>query len=135
MNDADASEFEPMSWLLVFHRRCTTPVLNRLVIGEFKHVSAAGWIEAAESWVFYDPSLNRTQILVMPDRTGTVAYSSIAVGNAVLRMPVLARRGSARLGFWCVPAIKHLVGLRSGALRPDALWRDCLANGAEIVSQ
>lgn len=135
MNGAAASEFEPLSWLLVFHRRCTIPIVNRLVIGEFKHVSAVGWVDAAQCWLFYDPTFTRTQILTIPDHLGAAAYCSVAVGNAVLRMPVQERRGTARLGFWCVPAIKHLIGLRSGALRPDALWRDCLANGAEIVSQ
>lgn len=32
---------------------------------------------------------------------------------------------------FCVPVIKRLVGLRSGALRPDSLWRHCLEHGGE----
>ena len=49
MNINDPSAFEPLSWLLVFHRRCATPIVNRLVWGEFKHVSAVGWVEASRS--------------------------------------------------------------------------------------
>ena len=135
MDGARVSDYEPSSWLLVFHTKCRTPWVNRLVIGRYKHVSAVGWVANAQSWVFYDPTLQRTQILVLPDQLGIETYARLAVGNAVLQMPVLERRGSARLGFWCVPAIKHLVGLRSGALRPDVLWRDCLANGAKEICQ
>lgn len=134
MNEAQASDYEPSAWLLIFHRECRTPWVNRLVPGRFKHVSAVGWCALADCWVIYDPTLQRTQILVLPDKLGPLAYARMAVGNSVLQMPVLEQRASGRLGFWCVPAIKHLVGLRSGALRPVTLWRDCLANGAKVIS-
>src|ERR1700738_1141353 len=42
-----------------------------------------------------------------------------------------AETGFSELGFWCTIAMKHLVGLRSRALRPDRLWHDCIAAGGK----
>jgi hypothetical protein len=38
-----------------------------------------------------------------------------------------------RLGFWCVPAMAHLLGLRGFMFRPNALYRACLAQGGAVV--
>jgi hypothetical protein len=46
------------------------------------------------------------------------------------RMP-MPRRLAPQLGFWCTIAMKHLVGIRSRALRPDRLWQDCIAAGGK----
>ena len=133
VDHVQASDFEPTSWLVIFHRRCGTEWVNRLP-GRFKHVSAIGWVNGANCWVYYDPTIHRTQVMVLPDEIGIATYARIAAPNAVLKVPVRERIGAGRVGFWCVPAIKHLLGLRSGALLPDRLWKDCLANGGEIVS-
>jgi hypothetical protein len=46
------------------------------------------------------------------------------------RLPVPKRSGP-QPGFWCTLAMKHLVGISTGALRPDRLWRDCIAAGGK----
>ena len=41
----------------------------------------------------------------------------------------------ARFGFYCVPAIKHLLGLKCVALTPDGLYRAVIKAGGTIVGQ
>lgn len=129
--------FEPTAWLLIFHISTGKPWLDRLIPGFFKHVSAVGWVSDAQVWIAYDVSWRRTSLKLLPDEEGTRFYALAQRGNGVLKVAVnLELRGSAmfRAGFWCVPAMKHLVGSRSGALRPDRLWRDLVASGAEVFS-
>jgi hypothetical protein len=47
---------------------------------------------------------------------------------AMPRLPI-PKRVAPHAGFWCTLAMKHLVGIRTGAWRPDRLWRDSIAAG------
>src|SRR5262249_17905099 len=49
---------------------------------------------------------------------------------AMPRLPV-PKRTAPHAGFWCTLAMKHLVGIRTGALRPDRLWGDSIAAGGQ----
>lgn len=135
-SDRDWS-LEPETWLLAFHTRTTSRLVGWLAWGRFKHVLAFGYIRRIRAWVFFEPALGRTRLFVAPD--GPVADSMIAEaisGASVLSIrPAAATRASWPVFGWCVPAVAHLIGLRSGALRPDALWRDCLRAGAQSVLQ
>jgi hypothetical protein len=42
---------------------------------------------------------------------------------------------SSRLGFYCVPAVKQLLGLSCVAVTPDGLYRHLINNGGEIIGQ
>ncbi|MDB5937588.1 MAG: hypothetical protein JWQ01_4932 [Massilia sp.] len=128
---------EPTQWNVVFHPTAATPWMNRVPIGRFKHVSAFAYLAGIKGWLVYDVQLDGTRLVVLPD----IPESMDVIGRLTDGCDIISmRRGDAgstgwRLGFWCVPAIKHLIGLRSGALRPDALRRDCLRNGGEIVHE
>lgn len=128
---------EPTAWLLLFSTATGKPWLDRLLPGRFKHVSAAGWVSEAKVWIFYDVSWLRTSLKVLDADAGDARFAVRQRGHGVLKVWVEPEiRGAAmmRAGFWCVPAIKHLIGSRSGALRPDRLWRDLVAANAEIIS-
>lgn len=126
---------EPRQWTVVFDRRAATWWMNKAPIGKYKHVRAFGYVPEAKAWIFYDVSLDRTTIRMACDQDAmTLMGEWLAKADAIL-MPVVDRGfPPPRLGFWCVPAIKHLIGLRSGALRPQRLWDDCLRAGGEIVA-
>jgi hypothetical protein len=51
----------------------------------------------------------------------------------LVAMPPLPipKRVAPHAGFWCTLAMKHLVGIRAAALRPDRLWRVSLAAGGK----
>lgn len=126
---------EPETWSVVFHRRPANWFFNLIAMGHFKHVTAVAWVPAARVWIVYDVGFRRTRIIVLPDNDEAKAeIGHHLVGNAVV---TLKRRDDAlpimRLGLFCTTAVKHLIGLRSSALRPDGLFHDCLRNGGTVV--
>lgn len=127
---------EPREWLVLFHTT-STPWVDFLVPGKFKHVSALGYVPATETWVSYSYECARTRIsLVRGGEDFDRWFAAAAHDAAVLRVPsppFNEARWRPRLGLTCVSAVKHLLGLRSGALLPDGLWRHLAASGAEIV--
>jgi hypothetical protein len=123
---------EITTWLLAF----TTWIPNRwsrwLIPGKFKHVSMFAWSPAARVWLIVDPSYGQTKITVLPD--GQDALDRIARftdGCAVLKIDAKEPKPVFRLRpLLCTTVARHLIGLPTGALWPDALWRDCIAAGA-----
>lgn len=126
------------SWLVAFtdDPRSPRPWWDRLFCRPgFRHVEAWGWDADADRWVIYSVFTGETCVTVLPD--GPVADATIggicAVSSHVLRFepPAEPERGPMiRLGFWCVPAVAHLLGVRSRALVPFQLYRDLLRRGA-----
>lgn len=126
---------EPAMWFLIFETKAQARWLRWLALGRFKHVSALGWVPDQRLWVHYDVSLGRTRISVLPDCPGAVDHIATLRADSVMVavMTLGDRTRVARLGFWCVPAIAHLVGLAGILWRPDALYRASLAQGGSIV--
>lgn len=125
---------EPQRWTLVFHRSAQNWVFSLIALGHFKHVSAFAWLPELKVWLVYDVTFRRTRLVVLPDTQESKSLiCDVIRGNALVSMTV---RHDAfpimRLGLFCTTAIKHLIGLRSGALRPDALFRLCVAEGGEL---
>lgn len=127
-------EGEPIRWTLCFDE-VPRHWLGRLVPGRFKHVRAFGFVPVQDIWIFYDVTLKGTVLRAARDHSATAdrLLSAWAANSAMVSIKPLAQRERFPGGFWCVTAIKHLIGLRSGALRPDVLFRDCQAHGAEIL--
>ncbi|MCC7047195.1 MAG: hypothetical protein IT562_10820 [Alphaproteobacteria bacterium] len=130
----DDQAAEPQYWTLVFNRTTTHRWARMLACGRYKHVSAYAFLPAFRQWLFFDVHPHRTQIIVASDGRAALALIAERSQDADL-MRIRVQNGRSvlggRVGFYCVPAVKHLIGLRSGALRPDALWRDCLKAGGE----
>lgn len=125
----------PRQWIIVFDRKAATWWINWLPLGKYKHVRAFGYVPEAKAFIFYDVAFDRTMIAIACDQAATALIREWLTDADAISMPARAAGLPApRIGFWCVQAIKHLIGLRSGALRPSALWRDCLRQGGEIVA-
>jgi hypothetical protein len=126
---------EPQRWILCFSQTCATPWLNRLPVGRFKHVRAFGCVPALNTWLFYDPALDRSSMTIARGESARILMANWLRVSEAIEMPMVKRNSMVpRIGGWCVPAIKHLVGIRGGALRPDALWRECLRQGGEVIA-
>jgi hypothetical protein len=125
---------QPARWVLAFRRTTESRLVRWLACGRFKHVSAFGYVAEVDHWVFLDWRLAALDVIVA---RGTAAehYLNHYTRDADLlgMQPRQTGRGF-RFGFWCVPAIRHLIGIKGSALRPDGLWRDCIRQGAEILS-
>jgi hypothetical protein len=126
---------EPERWVLVFQRESKVWWVRLLACGRYKHVAAYAYLPGFKAWLIYDVNMVRTSIVVVPDGDEALGYLYELTRDADLM--AVKREGIAitatpwRIGFWCVPAVAHLIGLRSGALRPDRLWRDCLRAGGQ----
>ena len=123
---------EPDYWNVVFHP--SEAILPRLVLGRFQHVSAFTYIPGFSGWILYDVQWGGVRIAMFSKVAHLVAYTR---GCTVVKF---ARRYDhmplyTRLGFYCVPAIKHLIGLSCVAVSPDGLYRAVIANGGEVISE
>lgn len=124
---------EITTWLVAFYKEGSRPWM-RFIPGRFKHVSAFAWSPRALCWVWYDFGFTHTSIMILPGGTGSQELLGLLmVGSSILKVQATVPRAGPRLGLWCVVAIKHLLGLRCGAVTPAGLWKHCVRNGAEIV--
>lgn len=139
-NDLNArlalAECEPKEWFVVFHEASDRWWVNLLAWGRFKHVSVFGKVERTGAWIFHDLHADRTHMMVVGDWEADIAIAYYDQCGPIVRFPRLLSDASgfvARPGFWCVPAVAHIIGLRTCALRPDALYRQVLAKGGELI--
>ena len=122
----------PPNWFVAFYDGGQRYWWSGLCREGFRHVAAFGYCADQAAWLLYDVTTARTLIRVLtpsqmdawvgrlPDNRRIVAFEATEEpGDPVLRV-----------GFWCTPAVAHLVGARSRALRPEAFYRDLLAQGA-----
>ena len=98
----------------------------------FRHVAAFAHDAQAGVWILYDVTLNRTIIRALSSDQMDAWVDALPAHRLILKFeaPDEPPEPGLRLGFWCAPAIAHVVGVRSRALRPEALCRDLLAQGA-----
>lgn len=125
---------EARRWTVVFHRKAENRFFAAIALGEFKHVSALAWIPELSQWWVYDVGFRRTRLKVLEE--GTTAQGiigAIVKGNAMVTIDV-ADDGLPwfRFGMFCTTAVSHLLGLRCGALRPDALFRHLRDKGGVV---
>lgn len=122
---------EPTEWFVVFHTKVSRRWVEILAFGRFKHVSAFAYCPGFRAWLHYDVQLSGTRIRLLTQATAGAMFARFLEAGEIVKIV----RGTARpawrsyLGFYCVTAVKHLLGLRCGALRPDALHRHILRHG------
>lgn len=128
---------EITTWFVAFYERATTPWINWLVPGRFKHVAVFGYSVRARTWVFIDPNMLCMRVVLLPDGAASeTMLGQFTEGAAVLKVEAV-RDGRDRLrpAFCCAAVVAHMLGMSRGALLPVSLWRDCLRNGAQIVHE
>src|SRR5262249_51355995 len=123
------------NWILVFCKNPGRWWVRLLAWGRYHHVKAIAHLPRMRSWLIYDVKFNGTRMMLAhEDDPGTNVFLRDYLDTTdTLAMPLLLmpKRSFPQLGFWCTIAIKHLVGIRSRALRPDRLWQDCVAAGGK----
>jgi hypothetical protein len=129
-----AALIEP-NWILLFSRKRGRWWVRLLACGRYHHVKAIAYLPAMRAWVFYDVKFNGTRLMLAhEDDSGTRAFLRDYLDScdliAMPRLPI-PKRVAPHAGFWCTLAMKHLVGVRAAALRPDRLWRVSLAVGGK----
>lgn len=133
MREIPASGIEVARWTVVFHRKADNWLFSLIALGHFKHVSALAWIPELGQWWVYDVGFRRTSLKVLVDGENAQAtIAAIVSGNATVTIDLQDELPWFRLGLFCTTAVSHLIGLRSSALRPDALYRHLVAKGGAI---
>ena len=134
MREIPAYGIEAKRWTVVFHRKSEHLLFRLLAMGRFKHVSAFAWIPELGIWTIYDVGFRRTRLIHLADgQHAHAVIAALAVGNVLVTVD--AREDSLplmRAGLFCTTAIKHLIGARSSALRPDSLYRHLVAQGGVV---
>jgi len=122
---------EPTYWNVVFHPSETR--LARILLGRFQHVSAFTYVPGVAAWIMYDCQWGGIRIALIPKVNVLVAYTRDCT---VIKFDRRYQRFalSSRFGFYCVPAIKQLLGLSCVAVFPDGLYRHLIKNGGELIS-
>lgn len=124
-------------WLVIFHRRSRWWV-EALCPGPWKHVSLVGFVPEAKAWIVLSWELGRMRTGILPDADFEGWIGGWAgEGAGVLRVAgpdFDLGPWRPRFGFFCTSMVCHVLGLRRGALWPDALWRILVRDGAEIAS-
>jgi hypothetical protein len=123
------------NWILLFSKKPGRWWVRLLACGRYHHVKALAYLPAMRAWLLYDVRFNATRLmLAREDDPGTPAllhdYLESCDLVAMPRLPV-PKRVAPQAGFWCTLAMRHLVGIRAAALRPDRLWRASLAAGGK----
>lgn len=97
-----------------------------------QHVLAFGYSVHAERWLVYDVTKGRTWVRAYTPEVFPDWLAALPDNRRIVKIePVSESTPPAwRFGFWCVPAVAHLIGVRSRALRPAAFYRDLLRLGA-----
>src|SRR5215469_339744 len=122
---------EPSYWNVVFHPSGTR--LERLILGRFRHVSAFTYIPGVAAWIMIDCQWGGVRVMFIPRIAALVAYTR---GCTVIKADRVYQPFAiwSRFGFYCVPAIKQLLGLSCVAATPDALYRHLIKHGGELIS-
>ncbi len=98
----------------------------------FRHVCAFAYDAEHAVWLLYDVTMTRTHIRAQSSEQMDAWCARLPANRTIVRFasPPEPEPPAFRLGFWCAPAVAHLVGVASRALRPEALYRDLVAQGA-----
>lgn len=126
---------EPDRWNVLFHEKAKSRVLSWMAFGRFKHVSAFAYYAGFKCWLLYDARWSGLSLTLIEDesfktiiRDYTENCTWVVFERTRAPLPIYAR-----LGLYCVPAIKHLLSLRSCALRPDALYAHLMRHGGTVI--
>lgn len=135
MAGATLDDFAPKEWNVIFYRSSPSRLVRLLAVGTFKHVSALGYVSGTDMWVHVNVSMGRMTVNVFPNSMLDRIMGPLTLNTDVLifepEKSDLKLR--VRAGWWCVPTVAQLLGIRSCALRPDRLYRQCLNHGAQII--
>lgn len=124
----------PKLWWVCFVGMKKLTPWDWLLSPGYRHAFLLGYLPDAQMWLRYEVLFHRTEIsLVSGDIAGRLLSLAMTEGG-VLSWPAgewQRPTWGLRFGLWCVPAIKHVLGVRCVALTPEALHDWLLRNGGK----
>jgi hypothetical protein len=122
----------PPHWYVAFYNDGQRYWWSGLCRDGFRHVAAFGYCADQAAWLLYDVTTRRTLIRMLTPSQMDAWVEALPDNRRIVAFEPTEEPADPafRLGFWCTPAVAHLVGARSRALRPEAFYRDLIAQGA-----
>lgn len=132
MNEDRGPVGMPPNWFVAFYNDDQRYWWSWMCRDGFRHVAAFGYCAARDVWLSYDVTMTRTIVQALTRDELIAGIAALPANRTIVAFQPKAEPSEPanRLGFWCTPAVAHLVGVPSRALRPEALYRDLLAHGA-----
>ena len=126
---------EPHYWNVVFHPSRSR--IARFILGRFQHVSAMTYLPGFRAWLVYDVQWSGARLGVFSHGPALQVFIGLTSDCTLVKFDrQYGHLGlSSRLGFYCVPAIKHLLGLSCVAVTPDQLYRHLIKHGGTILNE
>lgn len=121
-------------WLVFFGETKGSYWWTRLFKPGFRHVCAAAYYADRRHWVYFDPTRPGISIRLFTDDEWSGPFSTLLTSCKVVRFKGQYSRRSSPPSWFCVGAIKALLGIESRALTPYQLYRDLLRQGGEEAS-
>ena len=123
----------PSEWFVVFKTKSKLRWVNWLP-GRFKRCLCFAFVREMQCWVFVEYAvMSGSMVALLPDANADRWLGEVCRDAVVVKVRAgMVQKGLCR-GLWPVPLTGHVIGLKSRALLPDRLFRDCLAQGGEIV--
>lgn len=121
-------------WIVIFAEPTGPAWWARFLRPGFRHCYAVSWYADQERWVEFNPARPGTSIhLWKAEEFPARLTQMFGEATAILRVASRAERGNAPALAFCTGELKALLGIRSFALTPYALYGDLIARGAEVV--
>jgi hypothetical protein len=123
----------PELWNVCFSGVKRNRWLDRFLKPGFRHVFLVGFVTEFGHWLLYEVLFHYSVVaIVSGDYAAGLLTIAMREGDVLTVRPEfhVKRRWQHALGFWCVPAIRHVLGLRCVAITPFGLHRYLLARGA-----
>lgn len=134
-----AHKAQPRVWQVCFAKRTRTWWVDRFLPDGFRHVYLIGYVPEFGLWLLFDPLNDATGISIlskeMAGRYLTLAMTEGAVLNFPARTVIPRVRFWHRLDFWCVPAVRHVLGLGCVATTPRGLHDYLVSLGAQPLTE
>jgi hypothetical protein len=130
--------FQPAEWFLAFFERTNVAWLNRLPFVRFRHISAFAYVPGTKAWIWYDSHWFGTSLVIIGHERFTTEVAKLTHGATVVKLakrPEAPMPLSTRVGFYCVPCVKHLVGVRCAAITPDGFYLAVIRAGGTIIGR
>lgn len=129
-----AANEPPRRLWLVFFGEAEGAWWTRLLKPGFRHVCAAAWYADRRHWVYFDPAMPGTSIRLLTEDEWNGPFATLLASTRIVRFKGRYDRRRPPARWWCVGAIKSLLGIESRAFTPYQLYRDLLRQGGEEAS-
>jgi hypothetical protein len=121
-------------WLIAFSEGTGRQWWKPLLKPGYRHVCAASYFADMERWLYIDPTYRGLEIeMWKPEDFGARLEQMARDSTLILRVPSATDRNMPPLSWFCVGAVKALLGLPTVAVTPWQLSRQLLGMGAETV--